>query len=188
MSWYFLLLMSLALLRMMELRISRRHQVRLVAENGRLLTEPVYPMMVAVHTMLFLGSVVEVWWLERAFLPPLGWTMMFLLAACIIGRIWMWRSLGEQWSTHVVASTRPIVDAGPYHYVRHPNYTIVIVEMFAIPLIHTAYLTALTCSVLNGFVLRARIRVEEAMLFSRPDYAAKMANKPRFLPTCGGER
>src|SRR5512147_2458393 len=111
MRWYFLLLGSLALLRIMELRISRLHQERLLAEDGRLMTEPVYPVMVIVHTMLLLGSAAEVWWLGRAFIPLLGWTMMFLLTACISGRIWVWRSLGEQWSTHVVASTRPIVDA-----------------------------------------------------------------------------
>lgn len=187
MSWYFLLLASLALLRMIELRVSRRHQERLLAENGRLIVEPVYPVMVAVHTMLFFGSAAEVWWLERAFLPLLGWAMMFLLAVCLIGRIWVWRSLGEQWSAHVVASTRPIVDTGPYRYVRHPNYAIVIVEMFVIPLIHTAYLTALICSTLNAYVLRSRIHMEEASLFTRPDYAVKMAKKPRFLPACGGE-
>ena len=188
MAWYFLLLGSLVLLRMMELYISRQHQKRLLEEHGRLITEPAYPFMVVVHTLLFLGSAAEVWWLERAFLPLLGWTMMFLLIVCVMGRVWVWRSLGEQWSAQVVASTRPVVDTGPYRYVRHPNYTIVIVEMLAIPLIHTAYLTALVCSVLNVFVLRARIRLEEVALFTRPDYAAKMAHKPRFLPVRGGGR
>jgi len=188
MAWYFLLLVGLALLRIVELRISHRHQKRLLAENGRLIMEPIYPVMVITHVMLFLGSAVEVWGLERAFLPLLGWPMMCLLAVCLIGRVWVWRSLGEQWSTQVMASMRPVVDTGPYRYVRHPNYTIVIVEMFVIPLIHTAYLTACLCSVLNGFVLCARIRVEEAVLSSRPDYVVKMAKKPRFLPVCGGGR
>jgi methyltransferase len=144
--------------------------------------------MVAVHTGLFLGSAAEVWWLERAFIPLLGWVMLLLLAACVAGRVWVWRSLGEQWNTQVVASTRPIVDTGPYRYVRHPNYTIVIVEMFALPLTHTAYLTALVCSVLNAFVLRTRIQLEEAVLFSQSDYVVKMAGKPRFLPARGGGR
>ncbi|MGE0679533.1 MAG: isoprenylcysteine carboxyl methyltransferase family protein [Candidatus Binatia bacterium] len=168
--------------------VSHRHQSRLLEEGGRHITEPTYPLMVVVHTSLFLGSVAEVWWLERAFIPPLGWGMLSLLAACVAGRIWVWRSLGEQWNTQVVASTRPIIDTGPYRYVRHPNYTIVIVEMFALPLTHTAYLTALVCSILNAFVLQARIQVEETELFSRPDYAVKMAKKPRFLPAPGGGR
>lgn len=144
--------------------------------------------MVVVHGSLFLGSAMEVWWFERAYVPPLGWTMLVLLVGCLAGRVWVWRSLGEQWNTQVVASTRPTVATGPYRYVRHPNYTIVIVEMLALPLTHTAYLTALVCSVLNAFVLHARIQLEEAVLFSRSDYAAQMADKPRFLPALGGGR
>jgi methyltransferase len=97
--------------------------------------------------------------------------------------MWIWRSLGEQWSAHIVTSTRPIVDTGPYRYVRHPNYTIVIIEMFTLPLVHSAYVTAFICSWLNAFVLWRRIRHEEAALFTRPEYAAKMGTKPRFLPS-----
>lgn len=188
MLWYFALLLGFALLRFGELAVSHRHQARLLQEGGRRITEPTYPFMVAVHAGLFLGSAVEVWWLERAFIPLLGYLMLFLIAVCIVGRIWVWRSLGEQWNTQVVASTRPIVDTGPYRYVRHPNYTIVIVEMFALPLTHTAYLTAFVCSMLNAFVLCARIHLEESVLFSQSDYVVKMASKPRFLPTRGGGR
>ena len=108
--------------------------------------------------------------------------MLVLLALCLVGRIWVWRSLGEQWNVQIVTSARPIVDSGPYRYVRHPNYTIVIVEMFALPLVHSAYVTALVCSVANALVLRERIRREETVLFARPEYMTKMAAKPRFLP------
>lgn len=111
--------------------------------------------------------------------------MLVLLGGCLAGRIWVWRSLGEQWNVQVVKSHRPIVDSGPYRYVRHPNYTIVIIEMFALPLVHTAYLTALICSSVNALILRHRIYHEEATLFAHPDYAAKMGTKPRFLPVFG---
>jgi methyltransferase len=90
--------------------------------------------------------------------------------------------LGEQWNVQIMTSARSIVDTGPYRYVRHPNYTIVIVEMFALPLVHSAYVTALVCSVTNAFVLRERIRREEAALLMRPEYLTKMSTKPRFLP------
>ena len=108
--------------------------------------------------------------------------MLILLVLCVAGRIWVWRSLGEQWNVQIMTSARPIVDSGPYQYVRHPNYTIVIVEMFALPLVHTAYITAVVCSVANALVLRERICCEEAALFTRSEYTAKMAAKPRFLP------
>jgi methyltransferase len=188
MLWYFALLLGFASLRVTELVVSHRHQSQLLEEGGRRIAEPTYPLMVAVHLSLFLGSAVEVWWLERTFIPLLGWSMCLLLVLCLVGRIWVWRSLGEQWNTQVMASTRPIVDTGPYRYARHPNYTIVIVEMFALPLTHTAYLTAFVCSVINAVVLHARIQLEEAVLFSRPDYAIKMARKPRFFPVHSGRR
>jgi methyltransferase len=138
--------------------------------------------MVGVHVSLLVASPLEVCIWQRPFLPWLGWLMLALLGCCLVGRIWVWRSLGEQWNVQVVKSQRAIIDSGPYHYVRHPNYTIVTVEMFALPLVHTAYLTALICSILNAFVLWQRLRHEEAVLFAHPDYATKMGAKPRFLP------
>lgn len=186
MLWYFTLLLGFAVLRLAELQVSRRHQSQLIAEGGRRMPEPTYPLMVAVHAGLFLGSTAEVWLCERPFLPWLGWSMLALLTVCVAGRAWIWRSLGEQWNTQVMASTRPIIDTGPYRYVRHPNYTIVIIEMFALPLVHTAYLTASVCSALNAYALWQRLRIEETALLARPDYRHKMAGKPRFLPVRGG--
>jgi methyltransferase len=96
--------------------------------------------------------------------------------------------LGEQWNTRIVASVRPIITTGPYRYVRHPNYTIVIVEMFALPLVYCAYLTAAVCSLLNAVVLWQRIQAEEQALSAQPEYSRLMAGKPRFLPVLYGGR
>ncbi|MBM4255721.1 MAG: hypothetical protein FJ147_07470 [Deltaproteobacteria bacterium] len=180
--WYLLLLAGFASLRLVELWISTHHQTRLFAEGATKAREPVYPVMVGVHVALFVGSAVETIVCQRPFISWLGGPMLVLLALCLLGRVWVWRSLGEQWNVQIVTSSRPIVDTGPYRYVRHPNYTIVIVEMLALPLVHTAYLTALVCSAVNALVLRERIRREEAALFTRQEYAAKMAMKPRLLP------
>lgn len=181
-AWYFALLGGFAVLRVAELIVSRQHQARLLAEGGRWVAEPGYPFMVVVHAGLFVGSGVEAWLLRRPFLPLLGWPMLALLGICLAGRVWVWRSLGEQWNTQIVASVRPIVATGPYRYVRHPNYTIVIVEMLALPLVHCAYLTAVVCSLLNALVLSQRIEAEETMLFEQPEYRRVMARKPRLLP------
>jgi methyltransferase len=180
--WYFVLLACVALLRLVELWISSRHQAHLFTEGATKVREPMYPLMVGIHIGLFVGSALEVILYHRPFTLPLGGPMLILLALCVAGRVWVWRSLGEQWNVQIVKTSRPVVDSGPYRYVRHPNYTIVIVEMFALPLLHTAYLTALVCSVMNAFVLRERIRREEAALFTRPEYRTKMATKPRFFP------
>lgn len=184
MSWYFALLLGFALLRVAELVVSTRHQHHILAEGGKKISEPTYPLMVAVHTGLFIGSTCEVWWYQRSFYPVLGWSMLLLLALCVAGRLWVWQSLGEQWNTQIMTTSRPISIAGPYRYVRHPNYTIVILEMCALPLVHFAYLTAFICSLMNAVVLWQRLRLEEATLLTRPDYRHAMAGKPRFLPSC----
>jgi len=180
--WYFALLGGFACLRLVELGVSLRHQTRLLAEGGEKVPEPFYPLMVGIHAGLFIASGLEVWLCERSFVPLLGWSMLTLLGLCLAGRVWVWRSLGEQWNVQIVVSARPVVDTGPYRYVRHPNYTIVISEMFALPLVHSAYFTALVCSTLNAGILWQRIRYEEGALSARPEYVAKMGAKPRFLP------
>lgn len=181
-AWYVALLVGFALLRVAELLVSRRQQLQLLAEGGRRIAEPSYPFMVIVHASLLVGSGLEAWLLRRPFLPLLGWAMLALLGLCLAGRVWVWRNLREQWNTQIVASVRPIVTTGPYRYVRHPNYTLVIVEMFALPLVHCAYLTTVVCSVLNAAVLWQRIQAEEQMLLAHPEYRRVMAEKPRFLP------
>jgi methyltransferase len=186
--WYYALLVGVALLRVAELWLSRRHQKRLLTEGGRKVTEPLYPLMVALHTGLFLSGALEVWLCKRPFVPALGWSMLALLGLGVAGRAWVWRSLGEQWNVQIMVSPRPVVDWGPYRYVRHPNYSIVIIEMFALPLVHSAYLTAVFFSLLNGLVLWQRIRYEEAALLMKPDYVAKMGAKPRLLPVLGRGR
>jgi methyltransferase len=182
-AWYLLLLAGFALLRLVELYFSRRHQTRLLADGGSKVHEPLYPLMVVTHVSVFVGSATEVWFAQRPFTPALGWSMVIVLGVCLAGRVWVWWSLKEQWNVHIVISSYPVVDSGPYRYVRHPNYTIVIAEMVALPLVHSAYLTALVCSGLNAGVLWYRIRREEAALWKRPDYVVKMGPKPRFLPS-----
>jgi methyltransferase len=181
--WYFALLAGFALLRLVELRMSSRHQRQLLAEGGQHVPEPLYPLMVVTHVGLFVGSATEVWFAQRPFIPLLGWSMVLVLGACLAGRVWVWQCLKEQWNVQIVISSHPVVDTGPYRYVRHPNYTMVIAEMVALPLVHSAYLTALVCSGLNAGVLWHRIRREEAALWRRPDYVTKMGVKPRFLPS-----
>jgi len=54
--------------------------------------------------------------------------------------------------------------------------------MVALPLIHTAWITALVGAFAHMAVLSQRLAMEERVLFANPDYRAAMAGKPRFLP------
>jgi len=181
-NWYFALLAGFASLRLVELGISRYHQTRLLAAGGKKVAEPLYPLMVLLHTSLFFSCGLEVGLFKRPFVPLLGWSMLVLLGLGLAGRVWIWRSLGEQWNVQIVIAARPVVDWGPYRYVRHPNYSIVVVEMVALPLVQSAYFTAAVFSALNAAILWQRVRREEAALFARSEYETKMRTKPRFFP------
>jgi methyltransferase len=106
-----------------------------------------------------------VWLLDRPFLSWLGWPMLVLLVAAHALRWWCIRALGPQWTTRViVVPGTGLVTSGPYRYLRHPNYVAVVLEGIALPLVHTAWLTALAFTVLNAALLAGRIRVEERAL------------------------
>jgi methyltransferase len=126
--------------------------------------------MVALHTGLLAGAVAEVWVADRPFRPRLGWPMLGLAAGSQALRWWCIRTLGPQWNTRViVVPGLPLVRRGPYRYLPHPNYVAVVVEGVALPLVHTAWVTALTFTGLNAFLLRVRLRVENRALTAAGD-------------------
>jgi methyltransferase len=94
------------------------------------------------------------------------------------------RTLGERWTVKVITLPgEPAVAHGIFRYLRHPNYLGVIIEIAALPMLHGAYLTALTFSVLNLLLLRARIRAEErALSGSSTNYGERFQDRPRLLP------
>jgi methyltransferase len=98
-------------------------------------------------------------------------------------RYWAIASLGRRWTTRVVVLPElPVVVGGPYRWVRHPNYLAVVIEVAALPLVHTAWITALAASAANALVLRRRIAAEEAALRSVADYDGAMAGRRALLP------
>jgi methyltransferase len=91
--------------------------------------------------------------------------MLALLAGSQALRWWCIRTLGPQWNTRViVVPGLPLVSGGPYRWLRHPNYVAVVTEGLALPLVHTAWLTALVFTVLNAGLLTRRIRCENQAL------------------------
>ncbi len=180
----FLALLALVgLTRLAELGISRRHQGELARHKIVRRSEPRYAWMVAVHAGVLAGAALEVIWLRRPFVVALAApaAALFLLATGL--RWWAIRALGAHWNVQVMDSASlGVVATGPFRWVRHPNYLGVFIEMAALPLIHGAWITALTGAAGNALVLRNRLRVEEPVLESHPEYRAAMSGKARFLP------
>jgi methyltransferase len=177
------LLLAVAALRIVELQISKRHQKQIVADGGAKVTDPKFRWMVLLHTLVIVGAAVEVVFLHRPFLPVLAAISFALFLVANVIRWWVIRTLGEHWNVQIMDSTKlGVVTSGPFRYVRHPNYAAVFLEMFFLPLIHTAWITAVAGSLAHVVVLTQRLSTEERVLFSDPEYRAAMASKPRFVP------
>ena len=177
------LLVAVALLRLFELRVSHRHRQQMLAQGATKVSEPQFRWVVAVHTAVLIGAAFEVVMLHRPFIPSLGLTMLALFLAANLVRLWVVRTMGTLWNVQVMNSVGlGVVTSGPFRFVRHPNYTAVFVEMFALPLIHTAWITAVLGCIGYMAAISQRIALEESVLLANPAYRTAMAGKPRFLP------
>lgn len=164
MIWYVLLVAAVAAERLAELVVARRNERWSAARGAIVAGQGHYPAMVALHTGLLAGCLVEAW-LDRPFEPALGWPMLAVLAASQALRWWCISTLGPRWNTRViVVPGLPLVTGGPYRWLRHPNYVAVVAEGVALPLVHTAWVTAAAFTVLNAVLLGVRIRCENEAL------------------------
>ncbi|HEX3589100.1 MAG TPA: isoprenylcysteine carboxyl methyltransferase family protein [Pseudonocardiaceae bacterium] len=160
-----ILVFAVGLERLAELVVAKRNLAWSLARGGRESGFGHYPFMVALHTGLLAGCVLEVWLGGRPFIPVLGWPMLVLALGSQALRWWCIRALGPQWNTRViVVPNAGRVTGGPYRFLNHPNYVAVVVEGAALPLVHTAWLTALCFTVLNAVLLTVRIRTENSAL------------------------
>jgi methyltransferase len=151
--------------RIAELVVARRNAAWSFAQGAVEHGREHYPVMVVLHTGLLVGAVAEVLLLDRPWLPALGIPAFFAVVMAQALRWWVIRTLGPRWNTRVIVipGLSPVT-GGPFRRLRHPNYVAVVVEGFALPLVHTAWITALVFSVLNLLLLRTRIRVEDRAL------------------------
>jgi methyltransferase len=162
---YDLFILAVGFERLLELVVSRRNAAWSMAHGGKEFGRGHYPVMVAMHALLLVGCVVEVATQHRPFLPWLGWPMVAVVMLSTAMRWWCVATLGKHWNPRlIVIPNAPLVRRGPYRWMHHPNYTAVAAEVVALPLIHTAWLTAIVFSLANALVLNVRIRAENAAL------------------------
>jgi methyltransferase len=167
MLWYTLLIALVGAERIAELVVSKRNLAWSRARGGTEYGAGHYPVMVVLHTALLAGCLIEVAALHRPFIPALGWPMLAVVVAAQGLRWWCITTLGHRWNTRVVVIPGAArVTGGPYRVIPHPNYVAVVIEGIALPLVHTAWLTAVVFTVLNAVLLRTRIRVENTALAS----------------------
>lgn len=151
--------------RIAEMVISTRNAAWSFSQGGVEHGRGHFPFMVVLHTGFLFGCVAEAWLLNRPFLPALGWSMFALALGAQGIRWWVIATLGRRWNTRVIVvpGLEPI-SAGPYRFLRHPNYVAVVIEGIALPLLHSAWITAAVFTVANAGLLWVRIRCEDRAL------------------------
>ena len=180
---YLSLLVLVGVGRLAELGVSRRNQRQLEKQGVRKIPEAHFRWMVILHGAVLVCAGAEVLFLHRPLILALAIPMLALFVLANLLRWWVIRTLAGHWNVEVMESSRVgVVSSGPYRWVRHPNYVAVVAEIFSLPMIHTAWITAIIGTLGDLEILRRRIKVEDGFLMSNQAYRLTMGGKPRFFP------
>ena len=153
------LLAFVTLQRLVELPIARANTMRLLAQGGHEVGASHYPLIVALHA----AWLITLWWLAPSRPIDIPFLLLFLMIEA--GRVWVLRTLGNRWTTRIiVVPGERLVASGPYRFVRHPNYLVVIGEIAVLPLVFGLWDIAIIFSLLNAAILTIRIRAENRAL------------------------
>jgi methyltransferase len=186
---YWLLIAGIAAARLFELRVSRARQRALAGRGVARVREPHFRAMVALHTAILLGAGLEATLTGRPPVPLVSALALLAIAGATALRLWVIATLGPHWNVQVMDSlSLGVVTGGPFRFIRHPNYLAVFGELAALPLVHSAWLSAILGTAAHVWVLYHRIRTEEAALLAHPEYRLHMGSKPRFIPRLRGHR
>lgn len=154
-----LILLFVTLERVGELWLSRRNTRRLIAQGAREHAAGHYQLIVALH-VLWLAVL---WWLAPTHQTEGFWLGIFIVLE--VARVWVLASLGPRWTTRIIVlPNAPLVRRGPYRFVSHPNYWVVIGEIAVLPLVFGLWQVALVFTLLNAAVLTIRVREENRAL------------------------
>jgi methyltransferase len=157
-----LFLIFLLLLRVGELLLSKRNERWLLRHGAVEYAREQYPWIVLLHASFFASLAAE--YLLRGDATVQPWLLVLYL--CLLAaKGWVIASLGSYWNTRVYRIAHaPLIVRGPYRWLKHPNYLIVIAEIAIIPLAFHLYATAIIFTVLNAIMLTVRIRAEDVVL------------------------
>lgn len=148
----------LILQRLAELALARRNTARLLAHGAVEHGAAHYPLIVALHAS-WLAAIAAFGWDQPV--HPI-WLVLFVILQA--ARLWVLASLGPRWTTRIIVLDKPLVARGPYRLIPHPNYAVVVAEIFVAPMVLGLWPVALIFTALNAAVLTIRIRAENRAL------------------------
>ena len=145
--------------RLAELVYARGNEKRLKARGAFEFAPGHYPAIVLLHAAWLAG----LWGLAIGTTPNAGWLVLFFVLQAL--RIWILATLGPRWTTRIIVLPgEPLISRGPYRYISHPNYVVVIGEIFVLPMAFGLFWYAVIFSLLNAAILFIRIRAENEAL------------------------
>jgi methyltransferase len=165
-----LILALVTLQRAGELAVSRYNTHKLLARGALEIAPGHYPLVVAVHAAWLISL-----WVFGHDRPVNVLALLFYLILQGF-RWWVMRTLGSRWTTRIiVVPERPLVSAGPYRFLSHPNYAVVAAEIAVLPLVLGLPLLAAIFTILNAAILAIRIRAENRALAASRETMARGA-------------
>ena len=163
-----ILLALVTLERLAELWLARRNTKALVAAGALEFAPGHYPLIVLLHAFWLAG----LWLLGWNQAVDIFWLVIFLLLQVL--RVWVLATLGSRWTTRIIVQPGlALVAKGPYRWISHPNYVVVVGEIAVLPLCLGLPWYALAFSIANAAVLTIRIRAENAALLGLRDLGAR---------------
>jgi methyltransferase len=149
--------------RLGEIAIAAANTRRLLNQGAREVGRAHYPLFILLH-----GS----WLAAIAATTPIDrqpyWPLIWVFVALQFARAWVVLTLGRYWTTRIITlDAAPLVRRGPFRFVRHPNYCVVVAEIAVLPLAFGDWPVAIVWSILNALLLQHRIRIEAAALAGR---------------------
>ncbi|MEO6696185.1 MAG: isoprenylcysteine carboxylmethyltransferase family protein [Ignavibacteria bacterium] len=164
---FFYILISIVIIqRLIELVISKKNEKWLLSEGAIEYGKQHYKFIVMLHICFFISMIAEYNFEKKdGELNTINYLFLVFFIVLQILRIWVLKSLGKFWNTKILRIPDiKLIETGPYKFLKHPNYTIVVLEIFIIPMIFNLYITAIIFTILNAVMLSVRIKSENQAL------------------------
>ena len=155
----FLILAFVVVQRLSELVIAKRNTARLLDQGGYEVGANHYPLIVLMHAAWLISLFYLAW--DK----PINYLFLAIYIVLQVLRLWVLTSIGKRWTTRIIiVPGEQLVRKGPYKFISHPNYAVVVAEIACLPLVFGLWQLALIFSILNALMLTLRIRVEAQAL------------------------
>ncbi len=159
---FILFISFVILLRIGELLLSKKNEKWLLKNGAVEYGKKHYPLIVVMHSLFFISIIIEYSWKQT---PTFSLLILLFYFVILAFKVWIISSLGKFWNTKIYRIKNfPLIKDGPYKYLKHPNYIVVVAEIVTIPLVFNLYYTAVIFSLLNAIILTLRIKEENVAL------------------------